>query len=96
MMCILIGPVHLMKSSIASSSREKRNAKKRSFEQSMSATATKILKMEQEKDTEDNEVNVLQQGSVNRAHSNCLCSIIMYSLYRQTSKIGQLEVSPKK
>ena len=59
MMCILIGPVHLMKGSIASSSREKRNAKKRSFEQSMSATAAKILKMEQEKETEDNEVNVL-------------------------------------
>ncbi len=29
--------------------REKRNAKKRSFEQSLSATAAKILRMEQEK-----------------------------------------------
>ncbi len=38
-----------MKGSIASSYREKRNAKKRSFEQSMSATAAKILKMEHER-----------------------------------------------
>ena len=38
-----------MKGSIASSYRESRNAKKRSFEQSMSATAAKILKMEQER-----------------------------------------------
>lgn len=43
------GAVQLMKGSIASSYRESRNAKKRSFEQSMSATAAKILKMEQEK-----------------------------------------------
>ena len=42
------GPVQLVKGSIASSFRENRNAKKRSFEQSMSATAAKILKMEQE------------------------------------------------
>ena len=44
------GSVKLLKGSVASSSREKRNARKRSFEQSLSATAAKILKMEQEKD----------------------------------------------
>ena len=36
---------------MASSPREKRNARKRSFEQCMSATAAKILKMEQERET---------------------------------------------
>ena len=59
-MLIVTGPVHLMKGSIASSSQEKRNAKKRSFEQIMSATAAKILKMEQERENEDdNEVMLL-------------------------------------
>ena len=55
---IVTGPVHLMKGSIASSSQEKRNAKKRLFEQSMSATAAKILKMEQERGNEDDEVTL--------------------------------------
>ena len=36
---------------MASSPREKRNARKRSFKQRMSATAAKILKMEQERET---------------------------------------------
>ena len=45
-----IGSVKLLKDSVASSPREKRNARKRSFEQSMSATAAKILKMEQERE----------------------------------------------
>ena len=36
---------------MASSPREKRNTRKRSFEQCMSATAAKILKMEQERET---------------------------------------------
>ena len=40
----------MLKGSVASSPREKRNARKRSFEQSMSATAAKILKMEQERE----------------------------------------------
>ncbi len=53
------GPVHLMKGSIASSCRESRHAKKRSFEQSMSATAAKILKMEQERGGE----KTIDQGS---------------------------------
>ena len=46
-----IGSVKLLKGSVASSPREKRNARKRSFEQCMSATAAKILKMEQERET---------------------------------------------
>ena len=45
-----LGSVKLLKGSVASSPREKRNARKRSFEQSMSATAAKILKMEQERE----------------------------------------------
>ena len=44
--------MHLIKGSIAGSFRESRHAKKRSFEHSMSATAAKILKMEQEMDSE--------------------------------------------
>lgn len=51
----LPGPVTLVKGSIASSPRKKRNARKRSFEQSLSATAAKILKMEQEKGEEEEE-----------------------------------------
>ena len=47
---IHVGSVKLLKGSVASSPREKRNARKRSFEQCMSATAAKILKMEQERD----------------------------------------------
>ena len=46
-----VGSVKLLKGSVASSPREKRNARKRSFEQCMSATAAKILKMEQERET---------------------------------------------
>ena len=38
-----------MGSSIASSFIARRNAKKRSFEQSLSTTAAKILRMEQER-----------------------------------------------
>ena len=49
--CIIIGLVKLLKGSVASSPREKRNERKRSFEQCMSATAAKILKMEQERET---------------------------------------------
>ena len=48
---VLVGSVKLLKDSVASSPREKRNARKRSFEQCMSATAAKILKMEQERET---------------------------------------------
>ena len=50
-MYVHVGSVKLLKGSVASSPREKRNARKRSFEQCMSATAAKILKMEQERET---------------------------------------------
>lgn len=46
---LFLGSVKLLKGSVASSPREKRNARKRSFEQCLSATAAKILKMEEEK-----------------------------------------------
>ncbi len=49
------GPVKLIKGSIASSPRKKRNARKRSFEQSLSATAAKISKIEQESQEEEEE-----------------------------------------
>ena len=45
-----------MGGSIASSFRERRNAKKRSFEQSLSATAAKILRMEQERGEKEDKV----------------------------------------
>ena len=47
---VFIGSVKLLKGSVASSPREKRNARKRSFEQCLSATAAKILKMEHERE----------------------------------------------
>ena len=47
---MFIGSVKLLKGSVASSPREKRNARKRSFEQCLSATAAKILKMEHERE----------------------------------------------
>ena len=56
----LLGSVKLIKGSIASSQREKRNAKKRSFEHSLSATAAKILKMEQKRETVEKEKVHLQ------------------------------------
>lgn len=43
------GPLKLIKGSIASSPRQKRNARKRSFEESLSATAAKIVKLEQDR-----------------------------------------------
>ena len=43
------GPVKLIKGSIASSPRQKRNARKRSFEQTLSVTAANILKLEQDR-----------------------------------------------
>lgn len=46
---LVTGPVKLIKDSIASSPRLKRNARKRSFEQSLSATAAKIHKLEQDR-----------------------------------------------
>ena len=46
---LMTGPVKLIKGSIASSPRLKRNARKRSFEQSLSVTAAKIHKLEQDR-----------------------------------------------
>ena len=45
----------LVKGSIASSPRQKRNARKRSFEHSLSATAAKIVKLEREMEDEEEE-----------------------------------------
>ena len=46
---LVTGPVKLIKGSIASSPRQKRNARKRSFEQTLSVTAANILKLEQDR-----------------------------------------------
>ena len=60
---LFVGSVKLLKGSVASSPREKRNAQKRSFEQSMSATAAKILKMEQEREkSAGDKVNSIEVG----------------------------------
>ena len=45
--------MHISGGPLSTSSREKRNAKKRSFEQTLSATAAKILRMEQERGTQE-------------------------------------------
>ena len=44
-----IGPVRLMKGSVASTSRKKRNARKRSFDKSMSATSAKMARVDEDK-----------------------------------------------
>ena len=48
---IFIGPVRLMKGSVASTSRTKRNSRKRSFDKSLSATSTKMTRVVE--DTEE-------------------------------------------
>lgn len=68
-LCFL-GSVKLLKGSVASSPREKRNARKRSFEQCLSATAAKILKLEQEREGKaTGEVTGVKQRTV---QSTCM------------------------
>ena len=65
---VVIGSMKLLKGSSCghSSPREKRNARKGSFEQCMSATAAKILKMEQERETSAKEkVNIWYCWDIN-------------------------------
>ena len=77
----MTGPVKLIKDSIASSPRLKRNARKRSFEQSLSATAAKIHKLEQDrKASEFEQVPMVSEVSGTlllrcwHLQVNCYCS----------------------
>ena len=63
---------------MASSPREKRNARKRSFKQCMSATAAKILKMEQERETSAGEK--VNSGMVGYKYNNIICVKVMIIL----------------
>ena len=49
MLLFVAGPVKLVKGSVASTSRKKRNIRKHSFDQSLSATSAKMARLDDDK-----------------------------------------------
>ena len=90
------GPVKLIKGSIASSPRQKRNARKRSFEQTLSVTAANILKLEQDRKAPELEQEPMATEVSCPTNSETNCKLVQFGLrmFVQLILITHCSVTP--
>ena len=90
------GPVKLVKGSIASSPRQKRNARKRSFEQTLSVTAANILKLEQDRKAPELEQEPMATEVSCPTNSETNCKLVQFGLrmFVQLILITHCSVTP--